>query len=156
MSTFTCLLGMAAAPKVSAQAQGAASISPIMVVNTKAMRNFVKAYETAVDPEWVLLKEGYVCRFMIDGVRCRAFYSQKGAWLLTVASYEENKLPKDVRAMVRSTYYDYTISYIDEISAPGKSKSYLVQIQDEKGMKILQVSDGGIETVKELVKLAAH
>lgn len=150
------LLVLVTGEKVAAQDQRAASVGPRMIVNTKAMRNFVKTYESAVDPEWVTLKEGgYLCRFVIDSVRCRAFYGEKGAWLLTLASYEEKKLPRDVRATIRSTYYDYKISYIDEISVPGRSKIYLVQIQDDKGIKVLRVSDGEMETMRELVKLQA-
>ena len=151
------LLVLLAGEKAEAQNQKAASVGPLMVVNTKAMRNFVKTYESAVDPEWVTLKDGgYLCRFVIDNVRCRAFYGEKGAWLLTLASYEENKLPRDIRAIVKSSYYDYTISYVDEISVPGHSKVYLVQIEDKTSMKMLRISDGEMETVRELVKLQAR
>lgn len=151
------LLLLVAGEKADAQNRKAASVGPLMIVNTKAMRNFVKSYESAVDPEWVSLKDGgYLCRFVIDNVRCRAFYGEKGAWLLTLASYEENKLPRDIRAIVRNSYYDHTITYVDEISVPGRSKIYLVQIQDDKGIKMLRVSDGEMETVRELVKLQAR
>ena len=151
------LLVLVAGERADAQNRRAASAGPLMVVNTKAMRNFVKTYESAVDPEWVSLKEGgYLCRFVFDSVRCRAFYGEKGDWLLTLASYEENKLPRDVRAIVRNSYYDYAITYVDEISMPGRSRIYLVQIQDEKSLKMLRVSDGEMETVRELVKLPAH
>jgi len=150
-------LVLTAGEKADAQGHGAASVSPLITVNTRAVRNFVKSYESAVDPEWVALKEGgWQCNFIVDGIRSRAFYTKKGNWLGTLASYNENKLSRDVRAIVKSTYYDYTITYIDEITVPGESKIYLVQIQDDKALKVLRISDNDMETMRELVKLPAR
>jgi hypothetical protein len=155
--TALLLIALAVGEKTGAQVRETASVSPLMLVNTRAMRNFVKSYSSAVDANWQPVKEGgWQVFFIADSIRCRALYSKRGNWLFTLRSYNENRLPRDVRSIVRSTYYDYAITYIDEVSAPGQATTYLVQIQDEKGIKILQVADGEMETLRELAKLQAR
>jgi hypothetical protein len=157
IGTAFSLLVLTAGEKASAQVRELATVAPMTLVNTRAMRNFVKTYATAVDADWQPMKEGgWQVRFVKDSIRYRVLYSEKGNWLFTLGAYGENKLPRDVRSLVRSTYYDYTISYIDEVSAPGQSIVYLVQIRDARGMKVLRVSDGDMETVNELTNLAAR
>ncbi|MBS1604201.1 MAG: hypothetical protein JST42_16155 [Bacteroidetes bacterium] len=151
------LLALVVGQKADAQAPQTVSAGSLLFVNTRALRNFGKSYSSAVDAEWQALKDGgWQVRFVSDSIRYRALYSGKGNWLFTIGSYNENRLPRDVRSIVKTTYYDYAITYIDEVSAPGQPTTYLVQIQDEKAIKILQVADGEMETLRELVKLAAR
>jgi hypothetical protein len=54
-------------------------------------------------------------------------------------------LPKDVRALVRSTYYDYHITQADEILQHGNEEPvYLVHLKDEKSWKNIMIKDGEI------------
>jgi hypothetical protein len=41
-------------------------------------------------------------------------YGKHGYWLYTIRRYDEKNLPADVRALVKSTYYDYTFLHIDK------------------------------------------
>ena len=59
----------------------------------------------------------------------------------------------EVRALVKTTYYDYTISHIDEIHLTEQSNTiYLVLIEDDKTFKTIRVCDGEMEEIHELVK----
>lgn len=117
----------------------------------KATRNFFREYKGAVNTEWQPLKEGgYVCRFTLDGVSRKAFYDKRGNWLSTVAGYTEQQMPKDVRRVVLSNYYDYSILYVHEVKVPRKPAIYMVQVRDKNAIKILRVVDGEVEEVREL------
>src|SRR5882672_10575884 len=85
-------------------------------INPKAIRDFIKYYKGSSDAEWSQLKDGrIVCRFVVDNTINRAYYDNKGNSQYTVASYTEDKLPGDIRNMVKSVYYDYAITYVNEI-----------------------------------------
>ncbi len=123
-------------------------------VNIKAIRNFKKAYKGIDDTQWWLLQEGgYVCRFTFKKSLNRAFYDKKGNWLYTVTGYTQDKLAREIRAMVRRAYYDYDISYINEINMPGDVTVYIIQIQDEKTLKLIRICDGEMEIIQEILKL---
>jgi hypothetical protein len=120
-------------------------------VDIHAIRNFSRAYKDASNAEWQSLKEGgYVCRFTHNGVTKRAFYDERGGWLITIAGYTADHLPEDVRRQVRSVYYDYTILYIHELSVPGRPVVYLVQVQDKKTIREVRIMEGEMEEVRDI------
>jgi hypothetical protein len=86
-------------------------------------------------------------------VKKRALYDERGGWLTTIAGYTEEHLPEAVRREVRSTYYDYAILFVNEISMSGKPVSYVVQIQDKKTIRILRVVDGEMEEIQKIETL---
>jgi hypothetical protein len=117
----------------------------------KATRNFSRDYKGASAVNWALTKEGgYVCRFTLEGVGQMAFYDRKGNWESTVAGYTETQMSKDLRKTVLSNYYDYSIIYVHEIRMAGKPTVYMVQVKDKRFIKILRVTDGELEEVREL------
>ncbi|HMI63045.1 MAG TPA: hypothetical protein VK518_19140, partial [Puia sp.] len=52
----------------------------------------------------------------------------------------EKQLPRDVRAIVKSTYYDFVITLVRIIEIPDHMV-YLVHMEDENSIKIVRVSE---------------
>ncbi|MBN8853910.1 MAG: hypothetical protein BGO55_10680 [Sphingobacteriales bacterium 50-39] len=120
----------------------------------RAIRNFVRIYKDASDAKWQSLHDGgYVCRFMQSGVMKRAIYDEKGRWLTTIAGYTAEHLPADVRRQVHSVYYDYSILYVNEINVPGKPVAYVVQVQDQRTIRVVRVVEGEMEEIREIETL---
>jgi hypothetical protein len=124
-----------------------------MDVNTRAILNFNKSYKKIKDPQWSVTQEGgFVARFVYNNATNRAFYDSKGKWLGTISGYNEDKLPASIIKMVKSNYYNYAITYIHELNLANDDTVYLIQIQDEKTIKTIRVSDGESEVIGELDK----
>ncbi len=122
----------------------------VKTINAKAIRNFSKVYHEATTVEWSQLKDkGVVCRFSYKGILNRAYYNSNGDWLFTIASYEEPQLPKNIRSVVKSTYYDYAITFVNEINLSKNRTIYLVQVRDGKSLKILRIADDEMEAIQE-------
>jgi hypothetical protein len=122
-------------------------------INAKAIKNFAKVYREASTAEWSQLKDkGFMCSFLSRGILSRAYYGSNGSWLYTIASYQEAQLPKNIRGIVKSAYYDYTISFVNEINLSENRTIYLVQIQFENMLKVLRVTDDEMEVIQELKK----
>jgi len=80
-------------------------------------------------------------------------HDKKGRLLYQVKRYDENQMPKEIRSLVRSQYYDYNIVGVEEITIPGEEKSiYVVHLQDDTTIKIVKVYDGVMEVTGEYVR----
>jgi hypothetical protein len=122
-------------------------------LNTRALRDFLSKYENATDVVWYNVDKGYVVRFRIDSMFSRSAYKSNGHWVYTIKQYLEAQMPKAVRALVKSTYYDYAITLIEEIEQPNEHVKYLVHLQDNVSWKNVLVSDGQMELVEDKKKL---
>lgn len=122
-------------------------------VSSKIVWNFNRAYRNANGAEWMVLKDkNLVCRFYMNNILYRAFYGRNGAWLQTVSGYEADKLDGTVKEMVRSTYRDYDISYVNQIDLPANRIIYLVEVQDNKSIKKIRVADDEMDVVQDIEK----
>ena len=120
-------------------------------VNAKAVRDFNKSYKNATNVDWQSLQDGFLAHFENGGENSKAAYDLKGNWRYTLTCGDEWKLPKDVRAIVKSTYYDYNIYQMQRIDLFDKTV-FLVQIGDNKSFKQLRICDGELEVIGDYKK----
>ncbi len=118
-------------------------------LSTKAARDFVSRYTEAVDPKWFEAKNGYIVRFKLDSLDNRAAYDKRGHWVYTIRILQELQLPKSVRHLVKSTYYDYRITQVEEIDRPNEHRAWLVHMCDSTSWINVQVSDGEMKVMEE-------
>jgi hypothetical protein len=124
------------------------------VVNGKAERNFKKDYYKASGAEWSTLQDNsLMCRFTMNDIHYRAFYTSHGQWRYTVSGYDAGKLDKRIYDNIKSAYYNSSIVFVNQIDRVKGGTVYIVEIHDEKSIKKLLVDDAGMEIVEDLVKL---
>ena len=109
-------------------------------MSTKALKNFSKTYKEASNASWSETLDGFKAEFMNENITTKVFYDAKGRWIANVRLYDEANLPREVRHAVKSTYYDYDILHVQEITA-GNKTAYLVKIEDETSIKTIRVTD---------------
>ena len=128
-------------------AQGAATIS----ISTKAVKDFTRNFKKAGHADWFIIKYGYLAEFEENGIKTKVYYNPKGAWIGNIRSYGEDKLPRNIRHFVRSTYYDYKINYVQEVTVD-RNTAYLVKIEDGTFFKTLRIQDGEMEEFEVIKK----
>ena len=106
--------------------------TPVDVINSKAVRDFSKVFKQASNEAWFVTDDGFVVKFKQDGVETRADYNKKGNWLHTIRTYDENKLPADIRHRVKSSYYDYDILQVQEIEKPSSNFTILFILKEKQ------------------------
>jgi len=119
----------------------------------KAVRNFKNSYRYVDDEMWYEVPDGYRARFTADDELYMVTFNKKGKWLNTLRQYDETKLSRDIRAMVRSVYYDYNIILIEEIEQSMKPVTYIIHLEDKESFKNIRVCDREMEVVTEINKL---
>lgn len=110
-------------------------------ISIKAVRHFKKFFPTIQDEKWYVITNGYMVKYKEGDVNTRVDYDLKGNWSYTIRYITESKLPKDVRKLVRSTWYDYAISSIEEIQVD-HNFIYIVHIHEGDDWKMIRVADG--------------
>ncbi len=117
-------------------------------VNFRALRDFSKKFKLASETRWHKVNDGFIADYLLTGIKCKSAYSKKGMWVYTIRYYGEKQLPFEVRNLVRSTYFDFTIIQVEEVSVP-ENLIYMVHIQDGNAWKIVHIKDGEMNIYKE-------
>jgi hypothetical protein len=128
-----------------------ASGDDMAVINSRAIKDFKKSFKLPAEEKWFKIETGFIVKFIQDGIQHRADYDNKGNWKATTRYYSEKQLPKDVRSQVKSVYYDYTITSVQELTFPDHHV-YLVNMEDEKTILIIRICDGEMDVYKDLKK----
>jgi hypothetical protein len=109
-------------------------------INVKAIKDFNARFNGANNAMWFSDRNGFSTYFVKDGFGDRAFYDKKGHWQYSLIYYSEDKLPRDVRATVKSTYFDMSITLVEEVQTT-EAKVYIIHLEDKANIKILKVND---------------
>jgi len=125
--------------------------SALSGIHHRAVKDFQRSFKDITNEQWSKLSDGYVASFTADSMQTRVAYNRKGGWEYTMYYYSEKKLPRDVRSMVKSVYYDYTILQVVEIHLDNQPV-YIVYMQDETHLKTIRVYDGEMETVQDYTR----
>jgi hypothetical protein len=110
-------------------------------IPVRAMRDFLERYTDSGDIHWYAVKNAFVAICKQDSVTNRIVYNHTGRWVYTLKWYKENKLPKQVRALVRSTWYDYAITQVEELQQSGEPVVYVVHLEDADTWKNVSVCE---------------
>ena len=121
------------------------------VISTKAIKTFAKSYKDVSGEQWEKIEDGYTAKFILNGVTNRIYFDKKGKWSGSLKSYSEDKLPYEMRDIVKRTYYDFTITYVQEVETIDSHKvpTYIIHLQDKDQIKLVRLFDGEMETWKE-------
>ena len=122
-------------------------------VNTKAERNFTKTYKNPTDIMWYHLNDKrLMVRFFDNDIQTKIFYNRNGNNVAMIRYYTEDKLPNEVRHPVKSTYYDFNIFLVTEVTV-GNKIAYLVKIKDKTCTKTIRVMNGEMDVIEEFENL---
>jgi putative component of toxin-antitoxin plasmid stabilization module len=123
--------------------------------NTKlrAYKDFQDRFSNVENAIWAFdPKLGYTSYFLRDGYGNRVFYDKKGRWLYSLIFYAENKLPRNIRYQVKSNYFDFTITLVQEVQTH-EGIEYVVYLEDKSNILIVKLnSSGDMQIIQELTK----
>jgi hypothetical protein len=118
-------------------------------VNVRAMRDFVSRYGDASDAVWHQNKGSYVAVFVRDSIQYRVIYTERGDLNYVMKYYEESRMARNIRAQIKSTYYDYKIYIVQEIESPDHPTLYIVNLQSDTEWKKVKLCQGEMEVMEE-------
>lgn len=126
----------------------------VNMVNAKALKNFRKLYN-ANNEKWFLQADCIIACYELDNISHTIYFDKKGHWVGSLKSYNEDKMPGDIRKMVRQKYYDYKIMLVQEIETDliVEQPTYIITIEDDKNVKQIRIQgDGEMDVYKEFAR----
>jgi hypothetical protein len=128
------------------------ALENMRLANQKMYRDFSNRFKNATD---IQVSEANNCQLVschTDGDYNRVTYTRKGKWQNTLTTYDNSKLPQDIRDQIENAYPRYSIySGVIEVNAMNK-KAYLVLIEDKTSWKRIRVVDGEMDVFEEYQK----
>jgi len=130
------------------------NIVGIGIISPKAMKDFTKTYKNVVSESWEKLKDGYATRFILNDVMHSVYYNTKGRWTGSVKGYSEDKMPNDIRNIVKQEYYDYSIIYVEEVETIGSNgiPTYVIHLEDKNNIKLVRIGNRQMDVMEEFQK----
>jgi hypothetical protein len=155
----TLLAGMFALAQHGVQAQVSDHATASLNVHTlgaehaavRASRDFLMRAGEQKEEQWYKMPGGYLAEYTDGTEKATYGYDRNGHWVYTILTYGENKLPEDVRTYVRSTWFDFGISWVKEVHQ-AQDVVYVVHIENAKAWKEVAVQDGESRVLKEFCK----
>jgi hypothetical protein len=125
-----------------------------LAISPRAVKDFMNTHKNVTGESWMKTKDGFSVRFNSDDVRTTIYYDKKGNWSGSIKIYGEEKLLREVRHVVKSTYYDYNIVYAQEIETTDSDgvPTYVVCVEDKTKIKMIRIRDGEMSVWKEFTK----
>ncbi len=120
-------------------------------VSLKAIKYFNKEFKDATSVHWYKISDGFIATCLVNGKKSRMYYDRKSHWTGTIFYYFEKDLPRDIRALVKSTYYDYTITIVEEVHIADKV-IYRIHLEDENSWKTISIDNEEMNVVEDLRK----
>lgn len=126
----------------------------LSAISPKAIKNFAASYKNAKDEKWDKTSEGFTAKFKFNGVSNLIFFNQNGKWAGSLKGYFEDKLPFEVRDRVKREYYDYSITYVQEVETIESNRipTYIIHMEDKKSIKQIRISEGQMDVYKQYNK----
>ena len=120
-------------------------------VNPRALKNFLDEYKEFDSVRWYQSDMGSVASFIWDEVQVLTYYDKYGNRFEKRKIYKENRLPIEVRNLVKRRYYDYEIIGVVELVKP-KQSIYMVTMEDRNRYVQVKVIDMEMELVRRFFK----
>ena len=119
-------------------------------INISAVRDFVIRFDEVENVLWFAVpKGGYEAYFVRDGYGDRVIYDKRGGWQQSLITYDEYKCPRDIRAAVKSLFFDFDIILVEEL-VNRDGAEFIFYLQDKSSIHIVRVSkDNEVEILQE-------
>jgi len=129
-----------------------ANAAAVSTISVRAIKDFRSRFTKIADEQWSHIDRGFCAYCTKDGIKARVYYDLRGHWQGSLKYCDESQLPHFIRDVVKRTYYDFAITFVNIVEVP-EHTAYLVHLEDKKTLKIVRVNEEGeMDIMDEFVK----
>jgi hypothetical protein len=139
---FSCYHSIAQENAFHPSPRTASSSTSAVRVNAKLSKAFSKQFENAYDVSWKEINDKFLVKFMQDGLQSQALLTKYGDLIYQFSYGTEKDLPADVRKLVKSHYYDQSITIVHKVNQDGRT-IYVITLEDDN--EIIKVNVENME-----------
>jgi hypothetical protein len=120
-------------------------------INAKVLNAFNKSFEPVSNLNWSKVGKNFLAVFTADGKTKRAMFTKKGGLVYSISYGNEKDLSPENRKLVKSTYFDYSITSAIEVKEDNRIV-WIVRLEDADKMIIVRLENGEMEEMKHYQK----
>ncbi|HEY4151402.1 MAG TPA: hypothetical protein VGM41_20830 [Chitinophagaceae bacterium] len=122
-------------------------------VSAPVVRNFSRKFGQARNISWFVRETGYIAKFEQEGISFQVLYDKRGLWVYTIKIYHEKQLDRGIRGIVKSVYYDFSITEVKEVEQYDiEGTVYILRLEDDSCWKTLRVCNGEMNEMEIIRK----
>jgi hypothetical protein len=125
--------------------------SELNYINRRAVSHFVRWFKDATEMHWYATDEGYVVYFAQDDIQMKAIYNIEGGLVNTYSYYDKNNAPAEIKDLVRSNYYPFSIYNVVKLEENNKV-AWFVKMEDHKTILVIRFFNGEPEVMESYKK----
>jgi hypothetical protein len=156
---FSCLVLLSQAYTAFAQNDGFKELPAIVVsaaasnveVSTRLNRAFQNFFKDASQLQWYEVNKYFLVKFIQDDREHRALFTKSGELIYHISYGTEDFLPADIRKLVKSSYYDQSITRVLKVNQD-KRTIWVVSMEDNHEYVMARVEDMELEETKRMTK----
>src|SRR5688572_3456882 len=156
---FSCLILLYPGYVLFAQKESFKELPPIVVsatssnveVSTRLNKAFLAFFKDATNLRWYEVNKNFLVKFIQDDRENRALFTKSGELIYHICYGTEDFLPADVRKLVKSNYYDQSITRVLKVNQD-KRTIWVISMEDAQEYIMARVENMDLEETKRMTK----
>jgi hypothetical protein len=120
-------------------------------VSAKVNKSFGQYFKGAMHQRWYQLEKNFLVKFIQNDQENRALFTKNGQLVYHISYGAEKHLPADVRHLIKSTYYDQSITRVLKVNQDSRN-IWVVSLEDAKEHIMVRVEDMELEETQRMQK----
>ena len=112
----------------------------------RALNDLKRNFKVVNNIRWENVEDGHIATFTSNGIKNTVAYNTKGNWQHTIRQYREKNLPNEVRTLVKSNYFNFNLSQVEELTISGAT-IYLIHADGINEHKLIRISEEKMEVI---------
>lgn len=120
-------------------------------ISQKVSDSFNHLFKDAVAPQWVEANKRFIVNFIQNDQKHKAVFTKVGTLVYHLIYGTEGELPKSIRDLVKSSYFDYAITSAINVKAD-ENNVWIVNVEDASQIMVLRVEEGAMTVIQKITK----
>lgn len=121
------------------------------VISAKINKAFNQFFAGATNLRWYEIDKKFLVKFIMNDQENRALFTKNGQLVYHITYGTEGFLPKDVRHLVKTKYYDQKITRVLKVNQNDRN-IWVISMEDAKDIIMARVEDMELEETQRLTK----
>jgi len=122
-----------------------------LVISARVNKAFSQFFQNASNLRWYEIDKKFLVKFIQNDQENRALFTKNGQMIYHISYGTEKHLPFEVRKLVKSTYYDQSITRVLKVNQD-KRNIWVVSMEDAKDHIMVRVEDMELEETQRMHK----
>jgi hypothetical protein len=125
---------------------------PAVVVSARVNKSFEQMFTNTSQRKWSKVHEKFMVEFIQNDQKNRALFTKNGELIYHISFGVEKNLPTEVRNVVKSHYYDQTITWVYKINQDDRN-IWVVSMEDAEDLVMVRVEDMELQETQRIKKI---